>query len=361
MPNDKIPPLFLPFIMIKEKYTIKNIAQMAGVSKGTVDRVLHKRGKVSQRAFEKVDKILKEIDYKPNPIARNLKRNKTYNIHVLFPDPDIDPYWIPANEGVIEASNQFTPFGVSVSKYFYDPNDKSSFLNQSQLSVLSQPDVLLMAPIFENESHEVLRECCLNKISVVLFNNHINSIKEQIFIGQDLAQSGRVAASLMDKIIGENDEIAIIHINKEPHMQLKENGFKEFFIERKDSNGHKMISKEFNSAENSSFNSDVSQFLKNNPSISAFFVTNSKAYLLVEAFQKLEQRNSTVIGYDLLKPNMRFLQEGAIDFLIHQKPHSQAYLSVSYLAEHFLFGKSLPAQEFLPIDIVTSENAQYYI
>ncbi|MEQ8422636.1 MAG: LacI family DNA-binding transcriptional regulator, partial [Arenibacter algicola] len=48
--------------MIKEKYTIKDIAQMAGVSKGTVDRVLHKRGKVSKNAFEKVDKVLKEID-----------------------------------------------------------------------------------------------------------------------------------------------------------------------------------------------------------------------------------------------------------------------------------------------------------
>tara|TARA_R110000868_G_scaffold29420_6_gene109434 strand:+ start:86772 stop:87815 length:1044 start_codon:yes stop_codon:yes gene_type:complete len=347
--------------MIKEKYTIKDIAHMAGVSKGTVDRVLHKRGKVSKEAFEKVDKVLKEIDYKPNPIARNLKRNKTYNIHVLLPDPEIDPYWIPANEGIIEASNQFTPFGVLVSKYFYDPNDKSSFLDQSELAVISLPDVLLMAPIFENESHEVLKKCCSSKISVVLFNNHINSFKEQIFIGQNLEQSGRVAASLMNKIIGRNDEIAIIHINKEPHMQLKENGFKAFLAQSKERHSHKIISKAFNSAEKNSFYSDVTQLLKNNPGLNAFFVTNSKAYLLVEALQKIKPKDWTIIGYDLLKPNIRFLQEGAIDFLIHQKPHRQAYLSVSYLAEHFLFGKNLPCQEFLPIDIVTSENAQYYI
>ena len=36
------------------KYTIKDIAEIAGVSKGTVDRVLHKRGKVSKKALEKV-------------------------------------------------------------------------------------------------------------------------------------------------------------------------------------------------------------------------------------------------------------------------------------------------------------------
>ena len=38
---------------MNKKYTIKDIAQMAGVSKGTVDRVLHKRGKVSEDALKK--------------------------------------------------------------------------------------------------------------------------------------------------------------------------------------------------------------------------------------------------------------------------------------------------------------------
>lgn len=346
--------------MIKEKYTIKDIAQMAGVSKGTVDRVLHKRGKVSKNAFEKVDKVLKEIDYKPNPIARNLKRNKTYSIHVLLPDPNNDPYWIPANEGVLEASDQFTPFGIIIRKYFYDPRNKSSFVEHSQEAIKSRPDVLLMAPIFENESQLVLKRCSETKIPVVLFNNHINCFKEQIFIGQDLKQSGRVAASLMEKIIGKNDEIAIIHINKEPHMQSKENGFIEFFTEKSDGD-HIMVSKTFNSAEGNIFKHEVSQFIKDNPKINAFFVTNSKAYMLVEAFQDLKKDDSSIIGYDLLKPNIKYLKQGNIKFLIHQKPKRQAFLSVNYLAEHFLFGKPLPAQEFLPIDIITTENAHYYL
>jgi LacI family transcriptional regulator len=346
--------------MIKEKYTIKDIAEMAGVSKGTVDRVLHKRGKVSKLAFEKVDKVLREIDYRPNPIARNLKKNKTYSIHVLLPDPNKDPYWLPANEGVVEASNQFTPFGILIRKYFYDPSDKCSFIKLSQEAILSQPDVLLMAPIFEVESQAVLGKCYGAKIPVVLFNNHINCFKEQIFIGQDLKQSGRVAASLMDRIISRNDGIAIIHINKEPHMQSKENGFKEFFTEKTDSN-YVMVSKEFNSTERDLFNREVALFIRKNPKIKAFFVTNSKAYMLVEAFQNLGKRDMVIIGYDLLEPNIKYLNDGGIKFLIHQKPKRQAFLSVSYLAEHFLFGKALPPQDFLPIDIITSENAQYYL
>src|SRR5690606_17779042 len=157
----------------------------------------------------------------------------------------------------------------------------------------------------------VLGQCYGHKIPVVLFNNHINSFKEQIFIGQDLKQSGRVAASLMDKIIGENDGIAIIHINKEPHMQSKENGFMEFFTEKSDGK-HIMVSKTFNAAENNIFNHEVSQFINSNPKINAFFVTNSKAYLLVEAFQNLQKDDGVIIGYDLLRPNIKYLQQGSI-------------------------------------------------
>ena len=58
-----------------KKYTIRDIANLAGVSKGTVDRVLHHRGKVSETALKKVNDILDKIDFKPNLIAKNLKNN----------------------------------------------------------------------------------------------------------------------------------------------------------------------------------------------------------------------------------------------------------------------------------------------
>ena len=49
---------------------------MSGVSTGTVDRILHNRGKVSEEAQKKVEKVLKEIDYHPNLIARSLALKK---------------------------------------------------------------------------------------------------------------------------------------------------------------------------------------------------------------------------------------------------------------------------------------------
>lgn len=55
--------------MEDQNYTIKDIARMAGVSAGTVDRVLHNRGDVSEKSKEKVQKVLDEINYQPNVFA----------------------------------------------------------------------------------------------------------------------------------------------------------------------------------------------------------------------------------------------------------------------------------------------------
>lgn len=61
---------------MNKNYRIKDIAELSGVSTGTVDRILHERGKVSEDARKKVEKILKEIDYQPNLIARSLALKK---------------------------------------------------------------------------------------------------------------------------------------------------------------------------------------------------------------------------------------------------------------------------------------------
>ena len=85
--------------MAKENITIKDIAARAGVSTGTVDRVLHKRPNVSKSALEKVNKALEELDYRPNMYASALAYNKTYTFYVVLPKHEQDAYWDEIEEG----------------------------------------------------------------------------------------------------------------------------------------------------------------------------------------------------------------------------------------------------------------------
>ena len=65
--------------------TIAEIAKLAGVSIGTVDRVLHNRGRVAPKTVETIMAIIDEYGYQPNAFARNLKLSKTYTVGVLPP------------------------------------------------------------------------------------------------------------------------------------------------------------------------------------------------------------------------------------------------------------------------------------
>ena len=59
-----------------KRITIKDIAQLAGVSKGTVDRVIHNRGEVSEASRQKVLEVAQRIGYKPNIYASLLASQK---------------------------------------------------------------------------------------------------------------------------------------------------------------------------------------------------------------------------------------------------------------------------------------------
>ncbi|MEP5338741.1 MAG: LacI family DNA-binding transcriptional regulator [Algibacter sp.] len=342
-------------------YTIKDIAKLAGVSKGTVDRVLHKRGKVSDKALEKVNKVLKEIDYQPNPIARNLKNNKVYQICVILPNPEEDIFWAPCVEGVNQAIEEFKAFGISIEPYFYSPVSTKSFMKINEDILKIAPDAVILTPLFYKESVEVAKKYVSNDIIVSTFNNEIESNQTGSFVGQDLFQSGRVAANLMQMVTQPKSKIIIIHIgeviNNALHMQEKERGFRNYFKELTDTDYDVSTLNVLQSE----LDKSLSDFFKLHQNVSGIFVTTSKAYKIIEVLGEINNDKIKIIGYDLLPKNTDFMKNKNINFLIHQNPKTQTYLSLNYLAEYFLFGKDIPKQKLLPIDIVNSENLTSYI
>ena len=81
--------------------TIKQIALKAKVSAGTVDRVIHKRGKVKPEVEERIRRVMDELNYKPNVFARNLVLGKTFTFGVLMPMENQDSgYWGKSFKGL---------------------------------------------------------------------------------------------------------------------------------------------------------------------------------------------------------------------------------------------------------------------
>lgn len=341
-----------------KKYTIKDIAQMAGVSKGTVDRVLHKRGKVSEEALTKINEVLNVINYEPNLIARNLKNNKVYRICILLPDPKIDPYWLPCIKGIEEAVQEYKAYNFSIETFFFNPEGKKSFLKINETVLETGPDAVLLAPLFHKEAIEAIKKYEENNIIVNTFNNEVQSDSVKSFVGQDLFKSGRVAAKLLDLLL-KKGKIAVVHIDESiknaSHMQEKERGFRNYFEENENYTISTLKLKSPNVETN------FLNFLGENPDLSGIFISTSKAYQIAKVISEVKNRNITFIGYDLIDNNMSYLNEGIIDFLIHQNQKRQTYLGIASIIEFFLFDKQIPSTILLPIDIINSENASFYI
>ncbi len=342
-----------------KKYTIKDIAQLAGVSKGTIDRVIHNRGNVAKDVEEKIKQLLTDINYQPNLIARNLKNNKIFEIGILIPDPKKDAYWDVCMDGINNALSEFNAFGVHTNTFLYDPTDKADFLKSNQQMLETTPDVILMVPLFYKEAKSVLEHYQSLNIQVCTFNNQITASTAN-FIGQDLYQSGRVAAKLLHSISADGD-VAIIHIDEQyknaVHMQEKEKGFKSYFEDLEGYPGNILKCK----LKHGETGDKLSVFLSKHPDLKGLFVTNSKAYHAARVLKNESKTHINLVGYDLLNENINHLKNGVIDFLIHQNPRHQAYLGMKFLIEYLVFEKQIPEQFLLPIDIINSENVTPFL
>jgi LacI family transcriptional regulator len=107
--------------MEKKNHTIKDIARLAGLSRGTVDKVIHNRSGVSQENIDKVNKIIKEVKYQPNLLARSLKKHKPFSIAVIIPEYEDDAYWIKCHSGILKAEKEFKEYGGRIQS---DTNGK---------------------------------------------------------------------------------------------------------------------------------------------------------------------------------------------------------------------------------------------
>ena len=129
--------------MVPDKIRIKDIAQKSGVSVGTVDRVLHNRPNVSKAAKEKVEKVLKEMDYHPNMYASALAYNKTYNFYCIIPKHETEAYWDEIEEGAMSAREHRRDFNINVKMLYYKRFKQDTFVKVTEECLKQQPDGII--------------------------------------------------------------------------------------------------------------------------------------------------------------------------------------------------------------------------
>lgn len=343
---------------------IKDVAELAGVSVATVDRVLHKRGKISDKALSKVMDALEKTGYKPNLIASTLGSNRVFRIAAMLPDPALDDYWTQSGAGIFKATAEWKQYNVRIETFYFNLYDKKTF-NQAADKVLEfNPDGLLLAPILYHESLGFFDRLKEHDIPYVLFNTNIFEADPLSFIGQDLYQSGRVGAEVLAAKMGKSGKIMVLHVYEAAgnamHVKEKERGFRDYFANN-NLTDFTITSLEFPDVNDTGFIRELQQVLAKEPVDGIFVPTSKGTHLTASVIDKIGRKDLALVGYDLLKDNIHYMYEGVISFLINQSPRKQAFKGISHLANYLLFKKQPPLNDLFPLEIITRENLKSYL
>lgn len=345
------------------KVRIIDIAQKAGVSVGTVDRIIHQRGKVSKKVNEKVQRVIQELGYEPDILARNLALKKEIKIVCLLPNPKETKYWERPDSGIDKAIAELSSFKINIEKIYFSLRVED--FKKACMQVISiKPDGVIYAPVFGDESLVLAQK--LNSLNTPFI--HINIFHPEAepltFIGQDPFAAGQVAASMSQMCLRKGQEILIAIISKKQqeysHLQSRIEGFMQFF-ENEDCPKPVIHHLNINVGEDERMSEQLlSDFFTDHPDIKIIYVPNSRAYLIASMLKKTQNTKKIVIGFDTIEENVQFLKEGTIDILIGQQSKYQGHKAVHLIFDAIFKKEHLTNTHYLPIDILNKHNVDFY-
>lgn len=338
--------------------TVTEIAKLAGVSIGTVDRVIHNRGRVAPVTKQKVQEIIDKYDYQPNLIARHLKRQTHYKIGVLLPELKSGyGYWETMYNSMIEtAEKEFSAFSFSVEPYFFKRPAEESLRTQFNAMVESECDAYIIAPVMLSETLELLYS--IKDIKPYCFvDSPLPDASPVVTIVQNPYKAGYLAGRLTEMAAGykKGSYVVLESFNKAFNLSERARGFCDWF--RQKSKSYKPIcwlAKDFS---NDGIRVDVKQILDSVEDLAGICTVSVEVQFVADEIIKANRKaDVAVVGFDLVEGNYKALKEGGIDCLISQQPQEQGRIAVRQLFRTLIYEETVAPEIEIPAEIFFKEN-----
>ncbi len=350
--------------MAREKTRIKDIAERAGVSVGTVDRVLHNRPNVSPKALEKVQKALEEMDYKPNMYASALAYNKEYTFYCIIPKHESEAYWEEVEEGAYAGCERRRDFGISVKMMYYNRFSLETFAKVMNECMKQHPDGVIIVPTKLDMMRKYADMMHDQNIPFILLDSYLPDLKPLSFFGQDSFSSGYFAARILMMMAPQETEIMLMKQMRNGNVASKqqenrETGFRHYMkdhfpdVKITDVNLSLDIKRE-------QYEPILEKFFQEHPHVHHCITFNSKAHLVGDFLQKSNRRNIQIMGYDMVPKNAECVRQGSISFLIAQHGYMQGYECIESLFNAIVLKKEVEPVNYMPIELLTKENIDFY-
>jgi LacI family transcriptional regulator len=337
--------------------TVREIAELAHVSIGTVDRVIYNRGRVSPETKARIKAIIEKYHFTPNPIARRLKRNRAYRFCAFMPRRDQDAgYWGQTLGGIQEAIKEVAPLGVETEIIEFDRYSLRGFHGASRSLLAEKPDGIILSPIMPEKIKPLIVKIQENKIPYIFFDADLPGTSPLCAIGQDSFRGGYLAGRLMHLMAGTiTKPVAVLDAHGDDyHITRRRDGFLRYAGER----GFPTVVRDYSDYKGSEISVDeIACFLKEYPDLAGVFITNCMAHRVAAAVQEQKkERAFLLVGYDLIPKNRDLLRDGGIDAIISQRPEEQGRQALLNLYRYIVLEQRIAPKIEIPLDVYIKEN-----
>lgn len=336
--------------------TIKEIAELSGVSRGTVDRVLNNRGSVSSKTAEKVLEIARALDYKPNRAGLTLAaQKKRLKLGVIL-FGNSNPFFDEVMKGVRYQEERLAGYNCSVlvRQISYDASQQIAAIGE----LLSQEvHGIVLAPYNAPVITEKINSLYDMGIPVVTVNTDIDHSRRIAYVGSNYFLSGETAGGLMGLMTRGEIQAGIVLGSQQVLCHTdRVAGFRNC-IEKKYPHIHVAATIQNQDDEVESFR--VTQtLLQNHPEINALYFAAGGVYGGCKAVIALHREHTiTIITHDRVDTTRCFVLDGLISATICQQPFLQGSQSLDILFNYLTAGE-LPEKErnYVAADIRIAEN-----
>ena len=322
--------------------TMKKIAELCGVSRGTVDRALNGRGRVNAETAEAIRVMAKKLGYEPNPAGKALaaRRHKPV-IGVVLASQD-NTFFDAVLDGMKAVAAQYEIYGVTVQYYAlkgYNVGEQLDVLRKITPSI----HALIINPINDPLVAQELDAMIRRGIFVIAVNNDIEGVMPHCYVGCDYFNSGVTACSLLAALMGESAEIGIVLGNRRVMgHKVRLDGFRHRMERLPSFHIQEIIEHEdddINAYEK------VKDLIERRPDINAIVILAAGVYGTCRAIMQLPQeKRPLVIACDTVATTVQMMEKGIVKATLYQHPFRQGATAVTLAFEYLVHGK-MPMKE----------------
>lgn len=319
--------------------TLDDIAKMANVSRGTIDRALNNREGISQKTKVKILNIANELGYKTNKIGKVLALQKRLNFGIVIPcdfTPNDNMLMVQALEGIKSADRCYSEFGINVEIKQLDSATVDEIESGIQYFIEKKVTGIVVLPIFMDKIDlsgivDAINKAVDQNIFVVTVYNDVLNSKRHIFVGTDFAKVGRIGAEFLCKLVGEEGKIAVFSgFESNPMHTVKVLNFSQKVAESFQNINLTGIYYN-NYDEEIAYNTCVNVF-KLNPDIKGIAVSCGGMAGIIKAIKKLNFQNRVkIVIFDINSKAIEMLKNEEVDAIIGTNIYEQGYNAVNTL------------------------------